>query len=338
MASMRFDHALESLYAAVGRPERWPQALSAIADYAGGTGAMLAYHDLDSNYAFLTVGRLRSDLAALYVKEHASNPGIMASRRRRPGELITVNEMVGAEAIRRSTLYADIFVPQRIADVLTLAHPMLTGRGSVGGVAITLTAKQADRSNEVTRRMQRLAPHIMRSVELSFQVAAQRQEASQVPGLLQALSSAAFLLDGRGRILLMNTLAEGVLREDDGLSRDRERRLIATSPGQRLRLESALRQALKVITSGGETFRDAIAVERITRSSRYLVLITPLGSGVAAAVGSSRTSTTACAGCRPRSQEPGSAEGNPACVPPDRSRKAGRSTRGGGFGNARGRS
>src|SRR6266568_3759808 len=71
------DHAIavDAIYRAAASPQSWPDTLTLLADYVGAVGGLLVYgNPADPSSGVLMTGRLRDDLARLYLERYALNP------------------------------------------------------------------------------------------------------------------------------------------------------------------------------------------------------------------------------------------------------------------------
>jgi PAS domain-containing protein len=119
--------------------------------------------------------------------------------------------------VRHSAFYADICEPQNIFNQLFLPHASLHERGGIGGVALFLSRQQDEHAAEAAARLKLLSPHMARAIDLSFQINKINRAPELPQRLIDAIPDAAVLIDGRGAVLLLNTAAETLLRQADGI-------------------------------------------------------------------------------------------------------------------------
>jgi DNA-binding CsgD family transcriptional regulator len=277
MASNRFDVAIEAIYKAAADPSCWSGALEQVAEYVGGSGAMLAYHDLRRNEGFITTSRLREDLGVLYAKEYARNPNSVAASKIPAQMAVQATSLVELSYVKKTAFYADIMQPQRLTDFALFSHERLLAPGAgVGGFSVPLNSKQADSGSHAVRRLSRLVPHLSRALDLSLEIAQAVDAARRFDLLLEALPAAAFLLDQGHAILQANAAAEILMRAADGIQSGPGLRLIASLGDEDRRLQARLARAVDVAKGDGDRFEDTLKVQRPSGAAPYLVTLTPL--------------------------------------------------------------
>jgi DNA-binding CsgD family transcriptional regulator len=274
MVHASFEDTVSAIYGAAADPASWSNALEHVADYAGASGAMLAYQDLRRHEGFLLTGRLREDLGEIYLRDHIANPYTLAiTRADRP---VIANAIVDHATIRRTSLHADILAPQRIANLVIMPHAALTRRGAVGGVAITLDARQSDEADAALRRISELSPHLSRAIDLGLELARHQNDARRMGSLLHALPTAAFLLDHRGRLIEANALGEAALALGDGIRSESGFILAASTNAEKPRLRTLIHAAIAAGNGRSRLYQQAIQLQRPSRRAPYLAIATPL--------------------------------------------------------------
>jgi DNA-binding CsgD family transcriptional regulator len=92
------------------------------------------------------------------------------------------------------------------------------------------------------------------------------------------MPNAALLMGSRGEIILLNTAAEALLNDADGVSIRRNERLYLTAqnPETSSHMTTAIRQALTVAEGGDTPFTGAFPITRPSGLPPYLATVTPL--------------------------------------------------------------
>ena len=267
-----------TVYQAAAQPQLWPQVLCAIVDYIGATAGNIVYQSPKGHGSFLIPGRMRDDLNALYLQHYARNPYARAFEKVRPGQIEVGNRLVDAPAIRRSAYYTDICAPQDIFNQLFVPHASLHERGGIGGVALFLSRRQDEHVGRAVDRLTRLAPHLMRAMDLSLQSGQLDRGAELSRRLVYTMQDAAILLNGRGEIMFMNATAESLLRDGDGLYMGwgDSPALVAADSAASASLTLAIRQALATARGSDSLFDGVLPVSRRSGLPPYLVMVTPL--------------------------------------------------------------
>jgi DNA-binding CsgD family transcriptional regulator len=275
------DHAVavDAIYRAAASPQSWPDTLTLLADYIGGIGGLLVYgNPADPSSGVLMTGRLRDDLARLYLERYALNPLARAMAKAPFGEVQVTSRLADATAIRRTAYHADILAPQAIEDQLAINHPGLTRNGSAGGVGFPLNGRQTDELGASALRFGRLAPHLARAIDFNLQLGRHESGMWQVQHILDAMPSAALLINRKAAIIRMNAAAEVLLAEADGISTFKSDglRLKAHSPAEARVLSACLGQAFAVARGEDQGFDGALRISRPSGRPPLLALITPL--------------------------------------------------------------
>lgn len=269
---------LNAIYATVSAPETWPQALVAVADHVGATGGMLVFHAMTEARDYQVIGRLREDLSSLYLEQYAHNPFALAARHAPLERALLASSLADMDAVRRTSFHADILTPQRIEEVILVAHPALTRAGSSGGLAFTLTRAQAERRDAVAGRLQALVPHLSRAIDLSMDIGRGLDATRQIGRVLDSLPSAALLLDGRCRILRTNARADSLLAAADGLAAKAGdgAQLAADRTLENRDLARMLARAVSVAAGEVAAFQTGLRISRPSGKPALIVVVTPL--------------------------------------------------------------
>ncbi|MBY3064796.1 helix-turn-helix transcriptional regulator [Rhizobium laguerreae] len=277
---------VDAIYQSSIRYELWSETLCSIVDYVGAVAGNIVYQAPRGRGSFLIPGRMREDLNSLYLQQYAQNPYARAYGTVKPGEVVLGNTMVDVAAVERSSFYTDICMPQNIHNQLFMAHASLHEPGGIGGVALFLSRAQDEHAAEALKRLRLLASHIERAIDLSLHVNRIESGPDLAQRLINAMPDAAVLIGSRGEIILLNTAAEALLNEADGISIRRNERLslAAQIPETSFRMTTAIRQALTVAEGGETPFTGgAFPVIRPSGLPPYLATITPLAPSSSAA-------------------------------------------------------
>ncbi|UFN49653.1 helix-turn-helix transcriptional regulator [Roseomonas sp. OT10] len=271
--------AIGAIYAAAADPSLWPAALTRLADATGGLGGMMVHNLAPDRGGFCTVGRLRDDLSRLYQQRYYDNPYSHGLAAAPPGQPVIASAWADMERVRRSALQADVLAPQRIVEMVCLTHPAFMQSSSSGGFSVVLDSRQAADAGRVVRRMARLAPHLGRALDLGVRLGA-TPGAPQMAAMLDRMTGAALLLDGLGRILQANAMAEALLRQTDGLSVEAagglRLRLRAAIPSEQRALAQRLRQGLATAAGQDEAPGGPLRLTRPSGRPALLLLAFPL--------------------------------------------------------------
>jgi DNA-binding CsgD family transcriptional regulator len=279
------DHAaaVDAIYRTAAAPEFWREALAVSADYVGAGGGFLIYTAPQGQSHFLIFGnsaggRMREDLVAPYFEHYAHNPYARAFARARPDRVYRANQLVDVSALRRSSFQADILAPQRMEEQIVAPHASLTRGGGAGGACFVLSAQHLDGTERAMARVGRLAPHFARAIDLTLQLGRHQSSARQIERILDAMPSAALLLDRKARIIRTNAAADALLRQNDGLSAIRTDglALVAQGRAETRMLLTSIAQAVAVADGEDQGLNGSFKITRPSGRAPLLVLVTPL--------------------------------------------------------------
>jgi DNA-binding CsgD family transcriptional regulator len=209
---------IDALYGAVGHPGRWQEVIAALTRLLGdgyGYGAIM-HRDKRTETHLVLAGNLPPNYVETYEAHYAFvNPLSLATNRRRP--LLQANDdVVAAGDFESSEFYFDWMRH------LGARHPMNTyvPIGHDGTIEFSFCRPQRQGPFDQTEcdMMLWLIPHIRRAVELS-----RRLEIAEASRTVLTLTSRSFgsglmVVDSDRRVLFMDTEAERLIRNGNGLS------------------------------------------------------------------------------------------------------------------------
>ena len=277
-----FERCLALLYEAALDDARWPAATSLIEealDAAGNALAVVEGGDDDARIhfaRFLRRGDSYLDLMREYFTVyHPHDEAMPRARRLRHGRLVHIHDLYTEDELKTSVAYNEGLA------LLGSQNSLYAQMDGPDGQRIFWAVGDPDRSREwepdQLRLMERLLPHIHRSVLIRQALAAADALGHGLAGLLDTDRIGAVQLDRTGRVLEANAPALEILRRDDGLV-DRDGALDAWLPADRSRLRRlvgrALPEFLGEAPSGG-----SMTVQRRTGRSRLGLHVMPVGDG-----------------------------------------------------------
>lgn len=226
---------------------------------------MLVCHDLVQNEHWQWVGGLDPDVSRLYLDRYADNVFARETMRRGPG-LYTAHQLTDFAVHRRTAFMADIFAPQRIENLVQMAHPALTTKGTAGGFAVALTARTIDDLPHIERRWKRIAPQLRLAADLYFAQGG-RPMAPAPAGLLKLLPEAAFLVNASGQMQGTNADGDALLARGRGLRARPGGLLSATDQTDCRRLQEAIMRAALAHRAG--------SIFRLNDPDSMLIMVSP---------------------------------------------------------------
>ncbi len=236
---------IDRCYAASLDAGAWPAALTAVADYLGGTDTTLEAHRGPGTVPlfFAAGSRLPMHGIDAYI-EHYSKvcPRIAYISARPAGEVGYDRAFLSESEMDRDEFYADFLAPDDLRYFLsaTLANPPGPG---VSFAAVHRSPRQGHASRDDARRMKRLIPHLRHALDTHLRLDAWAQRERSLLDMLGQLDTGVVLLDAAGRVLHANAVAEAIFRDADGLSAAGGR-LGVTNAAARKRLDETLARFL----------------------------------------------------------------------------------------------
>jgi DNA-binding CsgD family transcriptional regulator/PAS domain-containing protein len=124
--------------------------------------------------------------------------------------------------------------------------------------------------------LRRLMPHLQRAVHLHQRVVDLQVRTAAAHNALDAWPLGVVVLDGDGRLLLMNQVAEKIVRRGDGLMIDAEGRLRGNRSDETARLAAVVRSTIRPRSGKGAAVSDVVNLQRRRDATPLSLLIAPL--------------------------------------------------------------
>ena len=279
-----FERSLAALYEAALDDARWPAATALVEEAVGAGGnALIVGEGVDDDVRIYFARYLRrgdsvEDLAREYFEVyHPHDEGMPRLRQLPQGRLVHVRDVYTKDELKTSPAYNEglrrlgsrngLYVRFEGPDGLRIVW--------VAGDPVGGHGWQSDRLELI----ERLLPHIHRSVLIRQALAAADALGAGLAGLLENDRIGVVQLDRGGRVLAANAPALEILRRGDGLL-DRDGALDAWLPADRSRLRRLLGRALPglwgEVPGGG-----SMTVQRPSGRSRLGLHVSPVGDGAA---------------------------------------------------------
>lgn len=266
------DAVLDLVYDAALEPRLWPQALSRVAVMSNAVGALVVRDDFaHPERSFLLPGRLAPELYENYVEEYmAGNPWAIAATRIPAGEIVSLTDIVPADALMRTRFYDDILRPQGILHCL-VETASRTGTGALS-VAVVRSPKAGPGDDEDRAQFARLSHHLARAARLTVRIADATRQQTALEHALDVLDRGIVLVDRGLRLVWANRAADRILAANDGLSLSR---------GIVHGVSPAVTHALASLVTRVASRRRgpwAIRADRPSLAEPYVVFAAPLGT------------------------------------------------------------
>ena len=266
------DAVLDLAYDAALEPALWPQALSRVAVMSNAVGALVVRDDFaHPERSFLLPGRLAPELYENYVEEYmAGNPWAIAAMRIPAREVISLSDIVPADALMRTRFYDDILRPQGILHCL-VERASRTATGALS-VAVVRSPEAGPGDDEDRAQFARLSHHLARAARLTVRIADATREQAALEAALDALDHGIVLIDRGLRLVWANRAADRILAANDGLSLSR-----GIVHGAAPAVTHAL-ASLVTRVAARRRGRWAIRADRPSLAEPYVVFASPLGT------------------------------------------------------------
>lgn len=228
--------------------------------------------------ALASVGLFSGDTLALYRRDFAHlDPAPPAFMTRPTGTAIPTYRLLPEEMHRPGVFFGEFFRPAGLEECL--GGTLAANGGRFAMVGLHRSADRAAFDDDDIQRLEALMPHLARALALRRSFMALEGLTGALTELVDRLAPGVLAFDHRGSCLVINTAARRMTAAGDGLSTDRNGRLVATgreAAARLARLETDVR-------SGG-----AGGVARVPRASGkrpYAVLVAPFPTGSPGEVG-----------------------------------------------------
>jgi DNA-binding CsgD family transcriptional regulator len=237
------------IYEAAVDPARWPDFLQAFGRAVRAPSALIYSHNVETHEA-VTEAHSSTPNAAVgfdpsFMKslgDHYNTVNVWARNESllKPGQTVTGSMLFPAQHLPDTEWYNDWLRPQGLFHALG-GLIVQDGPWAVKFSGLRSRGKGDYQGTELSL-YQVLLPHLMRAARVQRRFAFLHGLSTSSLGLLDALPHALFLLDTRGRILHMNSMAEVELRRGDPLRRTPSGEL---GCARDLRMQSSLRSAIR---------------------------------------------------------------------------------------------
>ena len=279
-----FERCLASLYEAALDDARWPAATTLIEEAIGASGSALAVGEGPDDDARVHFARYlyRGESHLERVREYfdvyyALNEGVPRIRRLPHGRLVHVHDLYTEGERKTSPAYTEGLRLLGHQNGLVARFDGPDGLRIVWGTGDPLGGDwQSDR----LRLLERLLPHVHRSVLIRQALAAADALGTGLAGLLDNDRIGVVQLDRAGRVLAANGPALELLRRGDGLL-DRDGALQASLPADRSNLRRLLGRALPSGLWGEAPVGGSMTLQRPSGRSRVGLHVSPVGDRAA---------------------------------------------------------
>jgi DNA-binding CsgD family transcriptional regulator len=210
------EKILDLIYDAATENELWRRVLTEVADLTRSQGGVLFGQSMRASRVYFDyTGRLDEECNRAYQERHMQNLWSERMENQPIGRVVFSDEVVELPALRSTPFYEEVLRPQDLAHNGMIA---LAAKDDFrAAFSICRSMRQGPFGDDERKCLERLAPHLCRSVMLGFRLDGYRAMQSAAFNVLEQLSDGVVLLDRRARVLFANAAArtfdaEGTLR------------------------------------------------------------------------------------------------------------------------------
>lgn len=280
MDSQDSGRTIAALYDAAADPGAWSLALAEAARFCDADGAhFLIWDNRASQPNLSAVAGFDSRTEALYMSYYgAIDPRRQLIASTPVGIISACHEHFDSAFVGKSEFYNDFLIP---SGGRYIAGARLIGSGEQTVImAVHRGTRRGPFTIQDRSMLQRLLPHLRWTAELHSRLQPLHRDLRIAEAALADLAIAVVVVDRNGRIRLLNSAAEALLRQDDGLT-VRHGRLVAVEPDTAARLTHAIGAATVAYAGSGTVTPRAVEVSRPSGRRPFLVMAMPLTEGAA---------------------------------------------------------
>lgn len=279
------SETLAVLYDSIVDPTGWPTALAAMTSYVGGSSAMLFHQDrLSRTGTFVHAYNTDPEWTRLYFERYVGlNPVLPFTAFMDVGSTTSFLRIIDSDEFRASRFYREWAAPQRFQDVVvTVVDKSAT---AMGLFAVTFTEDDGLPGDVEISRMELLAPHVRRAVQISRLLEDVRQENTSLVLAVELLPQVVFFLDARGKVQFTNQAATMLLKSGGVPLRLVDGGLVVDDA----LAARALRSALHAAESGDPAAATTLSLGPVEASRRWIAHLLPIAARHAASKATSGT-------------------------------------------------
>jgi PAS domain-containing protein/DNA-binding CsgD family transcriptional regulator len=278
----QLDLVIGTLYDAAVEPQRWPAALTAVADLLGAEGSHFFFWKRQQNTTpFAVVGRLPEDGNEAYLHYYQAMDTRRQALERVPvGQVASFDLNFDEGRFRRSEFFNDFLVPYGLPYVAGARLLQIPEQSAV--VAVLRSFAQGPFEPGEVAVLESVMPHLQRAARLHCHIGELRRQNQTLEAALDRLTFGFLITDGAGRVLVVNRAAEEMAAANDGLLM-RSSRLTADRADEAAALTRHIAEAVQTAARGSGQGGGSLRISRPSGRSPFAVLVTPLGPDTALA-------------------------------------------------------
>lgn len=200
------DKLLDLIYDAASEQELWRSVLTEIADLTGSQGGALFGQSFAKKQVYFDyTGRLSDECNRAYQARHISNLWSETMVHQPAQRIVYSDEAVPVAELKRTAFYDEVLHPQDVVRNAMIA--LAVKRDFHAAFNLCRSERQGAFGDEERKFLERLAPHLNRSLEVSFRLEGYQALQRAEYGVLDRLAAGMILLDRRSRVIYTNSAA-----------------------------------------------------------------------------------------------------------------------------------
>jgi DNA-binding CsgD family transcriptional regulator len=240
------ERVLDLIYDAAVENDLWSYVLTGIADLTHSQGGILFGQSFSAQKIYFDFnGRLNEECNRAYQERHMRNRWSEHMETQPVGRLVLSDEAVPLAELRTTLFYDEVLRPQDVAHNAMMA--LAAKEDFRAAFNICRSSREGPFEREEQRTLQRLAPHLRRSMVLGFRLDGYRALQHAAFDVLDQLSDGVIVLDQRAHVLFANASARRF--EEQGVLGLRKA-ITACTPAHSQRLSELVRSALQGAAGG----------------------------------------------------------------------------------------
>lgn len=187
-------------------------------------------------------------------------------------QVVTLDEIIDHDTYLKGEFFKQYVEPRQVRYVL--AVDILGEQGREFRLRFTRPAEAEDFSASDKALMQALIPHFKRALNLHTRLGQMQTEMELYADVMSSMLVGSVILDAAGTVLRINSVAQAILAERDGLSLV-QNTLSARYRNENRELRRMIRQTLE-ISPGEPTIAEALSIPRPSGRAALSLLIRPI--------------------------------------------------------------
>ena len=274
--SERVSALIGDIYDTALEPVHWPEVLTQLADFIGGSAAAIFWKDAASKSGTVSYGiGIEPHYIRLYFEKYIKlDPATTGHFFAEIGEPMSTADLIPYDEFLETRFYQEWAIPQGLVDFVSC----VLDKSVTGAALFGVFRHQRDGvvDEETRRRMRLIVPHVRRAVLIGRVIDAARVETASLTDALDGLAAGMFLVTAGGIIVHANAAGHIMLGKGDPL-RIAGGRLAACEPQADQSLGAVF---LSAGTGDAVVGKQVIALPLIAADGqRYVAHVLPLTSG-----------------------------------------------------------